>query len=68
MEFNLSEKIGVHVVETDIHVIPIQFVKEFIKKLKEELETYWDKVDDVYGFTKKELHSEIDKLAGRRLI
>ena len=40
-------------------------VKEFIKELKEKLNRYWEKEDDVYGFTIEELYNELDTLAGK---
>ena len=60
-EFNLSDKVKmIEDVEAWVHVIPKRDVKEFIKRLKEELRG---------KYTNSRLVRElIDKLAGEELI
>jgi len=62
-EFNLSNFIyeGLHVSGD----LPVFKVKEFIRRLKEELEDSYDKYEGTWIYTPWEI---IDKLAGEKLI
>lgn len=66
-EFNLSEKITnvVNLNNVDISSIPVKDIKEFIKLLKDKLETInggnWTAI-------KYNIYKKIDKLAGDKLI
>jgi len=70
-EFNLSEKITnvVNLNNEDISSIPVKYIKEFIKRLKEKLRArlYWEN-EDLIPRNMELMEEQIDKLAGDKLI
>jgi len=68
-EFNLSEKVGGFITETELgygedgHLLTVKDVKEFIKRLKEKLSFMMNNSD----YDEDSIMYVIDKLAGEKL-